>query len=594
MAPAKVTPLPKPGLEQNDPRSFFKNIYGGDIYENFVFPYPKMSKEEAETVQMICDTLDKFFKDNVNPEQIDREGKIPAEVLQNLKEMGLFGMAIPQEYGGLGLSNTAYCKVMEKIASLEASITVTIAAHQSIGMKCLILYGNEAQKKRFLPDLATGKMIAAFALTEPSSGSDAYSIKAKAILSEDGSHYVLNGDKIWITNGAIADFFTVFAKTPMEFKDKKTGVMKQGEKINCLIVTRDMEGFSHGKEEDKMGIRGSSTTQIFFDNIKVPKENLIGAPGRGFVVAMEILNNGRLGLAAGCVGGCKQMISHAINHATSRKQFGKPIFEFGMIKEKIGVLTLETFVLESMVYLTTGLIDVNVEDYSIESAICKVEGSETLWRTVDETLQIMGGSGYMREYPYEQAMRDSRINLIFEGTNEILRCFIALAGMKGVGDYLKVIGKALNDPIKSLGILRDFAVRKITKTITRDRLNQINHIFSPEAILVEDLVADFANAIENLLRRFGKDIVNREFAQKRIANCAINLYSMIAVLSRVTATIQEKGDEEAAEEINLCKTHCARAARKFKNTLNEISENDDENIKEISSYTAENNKYPYS
>jgi acyl-CoA dehydrogenase family protein 9 len=542
---------------------------------------------------MIFNSIDKFFKDHVNREQIDREGTIPENVLQGLREMGLFGMTIPDKYGGFGLSATAYARTISRIATLDASIGVTLGAHQSIGLKGLLLFGTEEQKKRYLPDLATGKMIAAYALTEPTSGSDAYSIKSKAILSEDGSHYILNGGKIWITNGGIADFFTVFAKTPMEVENKKTGKMETKEKINCFIVTRDMAGFSNGEEEDKMGIRGSSTTSLYFDNVKVPKENLIGESGRGFVIAMEILNSGRLGLASGCVGGCKQMLKFSVQHATTRKQFDKPIIEFGMIKEKIGIMTMETYVLESMVYLTTGLIDAGVEDYSLESAICKIAGSETCWRHVDETLQIMGGSGYMREYPYEQAMRDTRINLIFEGTNEILRLFIALSGMKGVGEYLKIVGKALNDPIKSLGTLRDFAVRKITKTITRDRLTQIDELLAPEAILFEDLVANFASAVESLLRRHGKEIIKREFAQKRIANCAIDLYSMIATCSRVTKAIHEKGEDGASEEINICKTHCARAGGRVKKVLNQINENDDENIKEISSYAEEAGGYGY-
>lgn len=585
-------PEMKQAIEHTE-SSFFKHIFSGDLVDQYVFPYPKERKEEEETVKMVLDSVDKFFAEKVNSVAIDRDGKIPDDVLQGLKEMGLFGMSIPEKFGGIGLSTTGYCRVMEKIAGLDASIAVTLGAHQSIGLKALLLFGTEAQKQKYLPKLATGEMVAGYALTEPTSGSDAYSIKSKAILSADGSHYVLNGNKIWITNGKIGHFFTVFAKTPMQVKDKKTGEMITQEKVNAFIVTRDMAGFSNGVEEDKMGIRGSSTTQLYFDNIKVPKENLLGEPGRGFVIAMEVLNNGRLGLASGTVGGSKRMLEAAVKHATSREQFGKPIFDFGMIQEKIGIMTMETYVLEAMVYLTTGIIDAGVEDYSIESAICKVTGSETCWRNVDETLQILGGTGYMKEYPYEQAMRDCRINLIFEGTNEILRLFIALSGMKGVGDYLKVIGKALNDPIKSLGTLRNFAVRKITKTITRDRLAQVHELLSPEAIMVEEQVAHFATAVENLLRRHGKDIINREFAQKRIANCAIDLYSMIATLSRVTAAVKEKGEDGASQEINICKTHCARANSRITRTLRQLTENDDENLKEIASYAREAGGYRY-
>lgn len=590
------TPLAARAISPNtepDDTSFFKSVFSGDILEQFIFPYPALKDEESETIAAVLETVEKFFKDHVKSTPIDREGAIPKEVLEGLKELGLFGLIIPEEFGGLGLSVTAYCKIVERIAMLDPSIAVTLGAHQSIGMKALLLFGSDAQKKKYLPDLATGKMIAAYALTEPSSGSDAYSIKSRAVLSDDGSHYVLNGNKIWITNGGFADFFTVFAKTPMEIKDAKTGENKIVEKVNGFFVTRDMGGVTNGPEEDKMGIRGSSTTQIYFDNVKVPKENLIGENGKGFYVAMEILNSGRLGLAAGCVGASKLMIERAVDHAKTRQQFGKPIFEFGMIKEKLGLMTIDTYVIESMVYLTTHFADRGLEDYSLESAMCKVYGSEFCWNTVHETLQIQGGTGYMKEYPYEQAMRDARINLIFEGTNEILRCFVALSGMKGVGDYLKVIGKALNDPIKSLGVLRNFAVRKITKTITRDRLSLAHPLLQPEAMMVEDRVAGFAEAVEMLLRRHGKDIVNREFAQKRIAECAMDIFAMMATLSRVTAAIGKKGEEEASEEINICKTFCERANKRVSHNIRRLDKNDDENIKEISSYVGNTGKYHY-
>jgi acyl-CoA dehydrogenase family protein 9 len=334
-------------------------------------------------------------------------------------------MIIPQEHGGIGLSSTSYARVVQEVAGYDASLAVTLGAHQSIGLKGILLFGTDEQKSRYLPKLASGEQAAAFALTEPSAGSDAAAIQTRAEPLPDGSGYLLNGSKIWITNGGFADVFTVFARTsPIEGAQKP--------KITAFIVERAM-GVKSGPPEHKLGIRGSSTTEVFFEDVKVPNKNVLGEPGRGFKVAVEVLNSGRLGLAAGAIGGCKRLIKMAVERATERKAFGRSIAEFGLIKDKIAVMMAETFAIESMTYLTAGLVDGKVSDYSLESAICKVYASETLWRVVNETLQIAAGIGYMTEYPYERSLRDSRINLIFEGTNEILRCFVAHAGIQGPG-----------------------------------------------------------------------------------------------------------------------------------------------------------------
>ena len=262
--------------------SFSKALFAGSIEQDILFPYPKMDQEEEENLKLILDSVRQFARDNIDPEAIDRDGEIPKEVLQGLAEMGLFGMSIPEEYGGYGFSATAYNRVFEEIGGIDGSLAVTFGGHQSIGLKALLLYGTEEQKKKYLPKLASGEWIAAFALTEPGAGSDAAGIQSLAVKDAQNDHYVLNGNKIWITNGGIADFFTVFVKTPIGENGEK--------KISALAVTRDMEGFSSGKEERKLGIHGSSTTELTFDNIKVPVENIIGPEGKGFKVAMEVLN----------------------------------------------------------------------------------------------------------------------------------------------------------------------------------------------------------------------------------------------------------------------------------------------------------------
>jgi len=271
--------------------SFSKALFSGIILEDLVFPYPKMDKDEAETLAMIIDTLNKFAADNIDAASIDENSKIPDEVIAGLKDLGFFGLNIPEEYDGFGLGSTGFTKFLAAASPLDGSVALTLGAHQSIGLKALLLFGTDEQKKKYLPLLATGELIAAFCLTEAGAGSDAAGIKTKAVRDEASGHYILNGNKLWITNGGLADFFTVFAKEEVEINGEKK------EKISAFIVTTEMGGISKGVEEKKLGIKGSSTTEIIFDNVKVPIENLLGERGKGFKVAMEVLNSGRLGLA---------------------------------------------------------------------------------------------------------------------------------------------------------------------------------------------------------------------------------------------------------------------------------------------------------
>src|SRR5947209_15357402 len=443
--------------------SFGKSLFFGEILEDQLFPYPQMPRDQVELVAPICETIDKYMA-GIDSRKLDREGEFPPEVLQSLREIGLFGLIVPEEHGGLGLSNSGYARVMQQVSMYDVSIAVTLGAHSSIGFKGLLLFGKEAQKLRYLPKLATGETIAAFCLTEPGSGSDAFSIKTSA--RRDGAFYVLNGPKLWITNGRIADFYAVFDKTPPDTPQQKG-------KITASIVTRDPGGITHGPHEDKMGIRASNTTAVFFDNVRVPATNVIGEEGKGFKVAMSILNHGRTGLGAGAVGGQKRLLQLAAEHAGTRKQFGRPIGEFGLIKEKLGRMAMRCYVSESLCYLVSATIDRGGVDYSVEGAATKVFNSESLWTAADEALQIAGGMGYMREQPYERVLRDTRINRIFEGTNEILRLYVGLTGVQRPGEFLQGLGKelsrALNDPIKSLGVLRDYGLRKVRQTLPYGR-----------------------------------------------------------------------------------------------------------------------------
>jgi acyl-CoA dehydrogenase family protein 9 len=568
----------------NAERSFMKSVFHGVIEHDLVFPFPEMKPDEREAVALMLENVRKFCETRVDSRAIDRDHAITDEVLAGMKEMGLFGLAIPEEHGGLGLSASAYARIMQEVAAYDASLAVTIGAHQSIGCKPIVLLGTEAQKRKYLPKLASGEHVAAFALTEPGAGSDAASIATRAELSADGEHYVLNGSKIWITNGGFADVFTVFARTTELDPNAKP-------KITALIVER-AHGVKNGPSEEKMGIRGSSTTEIFFEDVRVPAGNVIGEAGRGFKVAMEVLNNGRLGLAAGCVGACKRLLDLAAERVQERKAFGRPIGDFGMIKGKIARMACETYALESMTYLTTGLVDGKAADYSVESAICKVFGSETLWMVVDETLQIAAGIGYMVEYPYERLMRDARINMIFEGTNEILRAFVALAGMQGPGRQLAEVARAMREPIKGFGPLSEYVIQRARSVIGRERMMRAHPVLAAETVLFERSTADLAGAVERVLRKHGKEIAEKQFVQKRIAEVAIDLYALAATLSRTTRAIEARGEEGARREIELCQGFAVLAEKRLSDRLGEMERDSDELLKSIAARTYEDGGYP--
>lgn len=575
----QVVMIQPPSSDEN--KSFAKSLFFGKILEDMVFPYPKIPEEEKETAKLLIDSIRQYSEKSLDTKKIDQEETIPKEVLSALAEMGLFGIAVPQEYGGSLMSPSFYARIFEEICFYDASLAVTLGGHSSIGLKGIVLFGTDEQKKKYLPDLASGKKFAAFALTEPEAGSDAAGIQTKAELSEDGKHFILNGSKIWITNGGIADLFTVFAKTE-EFDSKEK---KKKWKITAFIVTRDM-GIRTGKEEHKLGIRGSSTTEVYFENVKVPVENVLGPRGKGFKVAMEILNNGRLGLAAGCVGGGKRAIKLARDHATQRKQFQKPIAEFGMIQDKIANMVMDNYAAECMVYMTTSLAD-RGSDYSIESAICKVFASESVWRIVNEAVQIAGGAAYMRDYPYEQFLRDARIHSIFEGTNEILRCFIALGGFQGPGLYLKEIGQALRYPIKGIGLLSEAAFSRIKRDIVGlgDKITRADPRFKTEIALIEDNVKALARAVEKFLIKYKNKIWEMEFVQRRIANIVIDLYAMICAISRTTSLIKTKGAKKAEHEIQICEVFCNRASRRIRRNFKALEKNDDDHMKAIANRT---------
>jgi acyl-CoA dehydrogenase family protein 9 len=570
--------------------SFMRALCMGSIEEELIFPYPELAGEQRETLREVLGSIEPLLGPHAQDfRKWDHAGEMPASFIEELRQFGLFGLVIPEEHGGLGFGSASYSRTLQEIARHDASVAVTIGAHSSIGMRGLLLFGTDAQKERYYQELASGKRIAAFCLTEPGSGSDAASIRTHAE-HKDGK-WILNGEKLWITNGGIAQFFTVFAKTEGEGRGRMT----------AFLVTPEMGGITIGPHEDKMGIRASSTTTVSFDNTEVPEDHVLGEQGAGFKVAMAILNNGRTGLGGGSVGAMKQLISLAAQHARDRKQFGKAIAEYGLIKQKLGQMMIDCYAAESVVNLVAHMIDAKNQDYAVEAAISKVFASEALWRTADEALQVAGGLGFMRELPYERVLRDCRINRIFEGTNEVLRLFIALTAMSDVAGQLKELGSSFkgvfNDPIKGFGVLSGYALKQagLYTGFKREKgkFTRVHPELQPVAVLFEEAGTELAQAADRILRKHGREIIGKQFASRRLADIMIDLFVFAAVLSRVSTQLQQKPAAELTKELAIVRAFAGQASRRIQANFDRIDDNDDELIKALSDHAVEQEGYPW-
>uniref|UniRef100_A0A9J8DJS5 Very long-chain specific acyl-CoA dehydrogenase, mitochondrial n=1 Tax=Cyprinus carpio carpio TaxID=630221 RepID=A0A9J8DJS5_CYPCA len=488
-----------------------------------------LNEEQSQFLKELVGPCSKFFEEVNDPMKNDALEKVEEHTMEGLKEMGAFGLQVPADLGGVGLTNTQYARLVEIVGMHDLGVGITLGAHQSIGFKGILLFGNPQQKEKYLPKLATGEHIAAFCLTEPASGSDAASIKTNAVRSPCGQYYTLNGSKIWISNGGIAEIFTVFAKTPM--KDEKTGEMK--DKITAFIVERSFGGVTHGPPEKKMGIKASNTAEVYFENVRVPAECVLGEVGGGFKVAMNILNNGRFGMAAALSGTMKGVISKAVDHAANRTQFGNKIHNYGAIQEKMARMAMLQYVTESMAYMVSGNMDSGATEFQIEAAISKIFASEAAWLVTDECIQIMGGMGFMKDAGVERVLRDLRIFRIFEGTNDILRLFVALNGFQ-YGNYisnLKSLQKALKNPFGNAGMLAS----EITKRAGLGTGLTLQGTVHPELNHSGEL-----------------------FVLKRVADCAIDLYAMVVVLSRASRSLSQ-AHPSAQHEKMLCETWVTEA-----------------------------------
>ena len=539
-------------------QSFAMNIFRGHLQTSQVFPYPQhLTEEQTETLQMMVDPLEKFFEEVNDSVKNDENASIDDDTMKALWELGAFAIQVPQDLGGLGLNNTQYARLVEVVGGNDLGVGITLGAHQSIGFKGILLFGTPEQKKKYLPRVSNGDM-AAFCLTEPSCGSDAGAVRSRAVKSADGSYYTLNGSKIWISNGGLAEIFTVFAQVPM--KDPATGETK--DKVTAFIVERAFGGVSNGPPENKMGIKCSNTTELYFEDVKIPAENLLGGEGQGFKVAMQILNNGRFAMAAALSGTMQTCIKKATEHAVQRVQFGRTINNYGTIQEKLSRMSILQYVTQSMAYMISGNMDAGSQDYHLEAAISKVFASESAWWVCDEAIQVLGGMGFMKSTGLEKVMRDLRIFRIFEGTNDILRLFVALTGIQFAGSHLKELQKAFRHPTANLGLIAEEVSKRATRAVGLGTPS-MSHLVHPDlaesAALCAKSVELFGSTIETVLVKYGKKIVDEQFILNRLAQAAIDTYAMSVVLSR--ASLSAKQNVPSSEhEILMAQVWCSEAA----------------------------------
>ncbi len=523
----------------------------------------------TEEHRMIAETTRQFIDNEVIPhiDELEKhDWKLARELVGKAAELGLIGANIPEEYGGLGLDQTSGALVGENIGRC-ASFATTLGAESGIGLLPIIYFGTEAAKAKYLPKIASGEVITAYALTEAGSGSDAMAAKATARLSEDGTHYILNGEKMFITNGGFADIFIVFAKV-------------DGDKFSAFIVERQ-EGLSPGAEEHKMGIKGSSTTPLVLADAKAPVENLLGEIGKGHKIAFNTLNIGRFKLGAMCIGGMKLMMHESIRYANERQQFGKSISSFGAIKSKLGEMAIRTWVGEAMIYRTLGMIEDAIgddpkdleakmraiEEYSAECSIIKVALSEYCDYLADEMVQIFGGYGYSADYPAERAYRDSRINRIFEGTNEINRMLIPGRLMKS----------ALSGKLKLLPAAQALMDEILTPQVMG--FDDDEGLLAAETKLAKNAKKVGLMTLGTAAQKYMMTLGDQQEILIGIADIIMDAYAMESAILRTQKLAAAQGEDAAARYIDMTRVFCNDAVERIdaraKNTLAGMAEGDE-------------------
>ncbi|HEX5442948.1 MAG TPA: acyl-CoA dehydrogenase family protein [Pirellulales bacterium] len=507
-----------------------KGLFFGEYLGHKLPPYPELDRD-SRTAGVVAE-LKAFCRDHVDAAAIDRNAEIPQDVIDGLGRIGVLGACVPQEFGGGGFDQTAYCQMIQVLGGHCGGTALFVNAHHSIGPRAIVLFGTPAQKAQALPKMASGEWISAFALTEPEAGSDAANVQTTATPTPDGTGYKLNGQKRWITNGGIAQGLTVMARTPVA-GSKET-------KITAFLVTPDMPGFEVvEKRLAKCGVRGSATAKLAFHDMFVPKENILGELGKGLRIALTVLDFGRTTFGASCTGAAWFCVDRATRHALGRVQFSQPLANFELVKEKLAAMQAGAYAMESMTYQTAAVIDSGEGDFMLETAMLKVLSTDILWRIINDTIQIFGGKAYFSDEPYERMMRDARINMIGEGANDVLRVFTALVGMRDVGLELKSVLDAAKSPLRNLGKLTGFAGRKIESFFSSPSVHVHHHELEADALRLGKLIGEFGGQVEAVLRKYQESILDRQYVLARIADSANELYASVCVLRRLDKMLGE-------------------------------------------------------
>lgn len=549
---------------------FAKGLFHGLFKAPLLFPYPQLKAEEATAVEQAVAEVRRYCEESIDSAAIDRNADIPREVILGLARVGVLGMTAPKEVGGRGFSQQGYCRIMEVIGGHDSGVAVFVNAHHSIGIRALLLFGTEEQKRTWLPPLVSGEKLAAFALTEPQAGSDAANVQTTATPAPDGKTYLLNGEKYYITNGGIAQVLTVMARTPVPGSDET--------KITAFLVTPDMPGFTVKQERmDKTGIRGTATGWITFNNVPVPAENILGQLGKGLRVALTVLDFGRTTFGASCTGHAKACLKAATAHAKNRIQFKQPLREFELVKKKLAFMAANAFAMEATVAECASFIDRGFEDYMLETAMLKVWSTDALWQIVNDTIQIFGGKAYFTDQPYERWMRDARINTIGEGANDVLRAFIALVGMRGVGEQLKGVLDAISNPIKEWGTLWRFGRSQVEARLSAPEVPVQSVRLKNDAKELGKRVSEFGLAVQAVLRHYREAVLERQYIQERIADAACDLYASSCTLSRLDYLLGggSANPLDLSRDVSIGRYFLKLADRRIRKNLADLWDNDD-------------------
>jgi alkylation response protein AidB-like acyl-CoA dehydrogenase len=553
---------------------FAKGLFFGHFNAPILFPYPEIRPDERELADRALAEVKEFVEKHIDARAIDRNAMIPPETVAGLGRVGMLGMTAPVEFGGRNLSQLAYTRLMEVVGGHCASTAVFVNAHHSIGIRSLILFGTKEQQQRFLPPLVKGEHLAAFALTEPEAGSDASNVQTTATPTPDGKGYILNGEKRYITNGGICQVLTVMARTPGAGKDKK-------KEITAFLVTPDMPGFQVLEARmEKFSIRGTATGRLAFKDMFVPKENILGSVGKGLRIALTVLDFGRTTFGASCTGVAKRCVKASVEYAKKRVQFQQTLSEFELVKKKIAYMAAHAFAMEATTAECAGFIDRGFEDYMLETAMLKVWSTEALWQIVNDTVQIYGGKAFFTDQPYERLLRDARLNQVGEGANDVLRAFIAMVGIRGVGEHLLKVKDAAANPLKGLGTLLGFGGDQLKARLTTPDIPVKSPELRDAAGELAKRVRDFGLAVQATLFKHRKDpdaFLFRQYIQERIAEAGCELYASSCTLSRLDSMLSSANGARNAISADVAsgKYFLKISDRRIRQQLAALNDNDD-------------------